>query len=493
MIDTVESRSWFAATFDGSKSFSQSIVLALKLNLPHHAPWLNKTLSSPLRVEPITPSRAACRLGDIDADFLQAVPGEVFELFQGASISLALAGPDSQLMLYRSGEWNSSDLSVARLDLDAMDVGVFMECGGEGQWWEVTKGGEVMPLCAFDTQELAPTCIRHLMENTYAALYRDGRIAIFARVEERVEVLGCWRLSVTPGGVAGTSYFAELAIASSSLLLVSEHHELPDGAHGDLFEAGVVRALLYHEAELLEVGHIAPDLTVARHDATPSVSSACVGPFEGVLHAERVYMRAWPLGWIALDWEPVSVHLDRFEPAGCPRIASATRPIIRAPARARVAWSKSVEDEGAQVLAPATGTLGARVELLIARMLSGGALDTADVAIAALLKRPMPDDLHALLHAWAHAREEVELGEVDWWLHDPPALTEHDLLLGDARWAITLGTTGGGQPYVARIYDERELRILGFDDEGVVFIEARSLERFLALLSFDDFASASTS
>jgi hypothetical protein len=72
-------------------------------------------------------------------------------------------------------------------------------------------------------------------------------------------------------------------------------------------------------------------------------------------------------------------------------------------------------------------------------------------------------------------------------------LTEHDLLLGDARWAITLGTTGGGQPYVARIYDERELRILGFDDEGVVFIEARSLERFLALLSFDDFASASTS
>lgn len=467
----------------------------MKLNLPHHAPWLNKTLSSPLRVEPITPSRAASRPRDIDADFLQEVPGEVFELFQGASISLALAGPDSQLMLYRSGEWSKSELSVDRLDLDAMDAGVFMERGSEGCWWEVTEGGEVTPLCAFDAQERAPTCIRRLREDTFAALYRDGRIAIFARDEDRVEVLGCWRLSVTPGGVAGTSYFAELAIASSSLLLVSEHHELPDGAHGDLFEAGVVRALLYHEADLLEVGHIAPDLTVARHDAAPSVSSACVGPFEGAFHAERVYMRAWPPGWIALDWEPVSVHLDRFEPENYPRVASATRPIIRTPTRssARLAWARYVEDEGAQVFAPATGTLGARVELLIARMLSGGARATADIAIAPLLKRPMPDELHALLHAWAHAREEVELGEVDWWLRDPPALTEHDLLLGDARWAVTLGTTGGGQPYVARVYGERELRILGFDDEGVVFIEARSLERFLALLGFDDLASTSTS
>ena len=322
-----------------------------------------------------------------------------------------------------------------RLDLDAMDAGVFMERGSEGCWWEVTEGGEVTPLCAFDAQERAPTCIRRLREDTFAALYRDGRIAIFARDEDRVEVLGCWRLLVTPGGVAGTSYFAELAIASSSLLLVSEHHELPDGAHGALFEAGVVRALLYHEADLLEVGHIAPDLTVARHDAAPSVSSACVGPFEGAFHgrssagiaaagSEKMIKGFGPIlpGFVHLPW----ADLDAVRAALGDTTAAVLIEPVQGEGGIRTLPDSCLKD--LRALCDETGTL-----LILDEVFAG-------------LDLPTSRSLRHILNGLGMARIEAN--------HDLAALAGCDRVLRIA--GGTVGDDGAADPVIARYMSEME-------------------------------------
>jgi hypothetical protein len=454
--------------------------MTLRLNLPHVEPWLDKIPGSPVRIESPNPAMMARRPRDFDADFLQKIPREAHEVFKSASISLALVGQSSRLMMWDGGAWCSCELGVSALDLDGHGVGVLAEKGEPGKWWLVTSPGEVTSLCVFEDRDNAPGCIRHIEGDTFAGLYRDGRVVIFVREDASIDVLGCWRLSRTPGGVPGTSYFAELAAIPPTNLLVTEHHELPDKMYGDLIEIGVVRVLHFDGRDLFEVGVLAPDLTVTRYDAMPSVASACVGPFEGALHSERVYMQAWPPSWIALDWEPVAVRLDAFEPTDFALVSTAPAPVILSPQEpAQMTWVEHSDDVLVAYPVPGSEGLGKYTTHLLEQMRAGGEREAPDVAIAGLLARPMPRDLYALLHAWASARLEVDLGELDWWHIEPPALTEHALLLGDASWAVTLGTTAGGQPYVARVYDEHRIRILGFDDDGSIFLEARDLEHFL--------------
>lgn len=423
-------------------------------------PWQNTIADSPIQLV----KNEVSHLPDVPGPVLGTAP-EGTDWWAGSDehwVATRGTGRDTELFVGGPKGWFEANVrGGAGLVLDANQRCLFCKAG---QLWSLKADGARSTLEALAHFEGLSGAA--FVGDSIALLIGDNQLVFF----DGENVVSSWAL--------GDGTFAGLRGLQGGELLIVGEYATYDGPPYEDHMANIID--LRGDVPRL-VARIAPSQDAGEYKRWLSLDVGFVGPYEGPFGNAS---KAVPLPDDMLSGDGGMLRLtglDQIEPGTGAELSPASEPVWTTDDLPPAATFEPLNNGGWTPPNPDPTRQGPLLRRLLERMAKYGERNPPDPDIVELLSIPMPPDLYALIHLYAHQHvSSVPFDGIDWFVEKP---VRADRMSGEAPVGIQIGNMASGDPYVAQVFDSGMARYTNFDSEGYEYFTSHSLEALLETLA----------